>query len=118
MRALVVDDSNINLKVTERILTTLGFDVDLVNSGKDCLEIVKNNNYDLILMDIMMPEMDGVECFKKLRSASYTMPIVALTADVVDGAEEKYLSYGFDGYIPKPIEIALLKSILTKLNLL
>ena len=117
MKALIVDDNLLNIKVAEKLLEHLGVKVSSVMSGQECLENVVNNKYDIIFMDIMMPEMDGVETFKKLKSIEgFNTPIIALTADANIDSKEKYLSLGFDGYIPKPIDISLLKEILSKVN--
>lgn len=118
MKALIVDDNMINLKVTKKLLENLGLTSDIALSGQECLKMVKKVNYDIIFMDIMMPEMDGVETFKQLRENNYSMPIIALTADVDLDSKDKYLSLGFNDYIPKPINLDLLKELLNKyLNL-
>ena len=117
MIALIVDDNLINLKVAEKLISRQGVLVKTVLSGQECLDEVTKNTYDIIFMDIMMPEMDGVETFTKLKEMKgFNTPVVALTADVVSGAKEKYLGLGFMGYIPKPIDINLLKEILSKVN--
>lgn len=117
MKALIVDDNLINLKVAGKLLEHENVEVETVQSGQECLEEVVKNNYDVIFMDIMMPQMDGVETFKKLKEiAGFNTPVVALTADVVSGAKEKYLGLGFMGYIPKPIDISLLKETLSKVS--
>lgn len=102
---LVVDDNKLNLRVASKILIDCGFDVDIVQSGFECLEKIKmNNRYDLIFMDIMMPQMDGVETMQKLKAIEgFTTPIIALTADAMEGSREKYLAAGFDEYLSKPI---------------
>lgn len=108
MKALIVDDNLLNIKVAEKLLEHLGVKVSSVMSGQECLENV--NKYDIIFMDIMMPEMDGVETYQKLKSIEgFNTPIIALTADAGIDAKEKYLSLGFDAYIPKPIDVNLLK---------
>ena len=90
-----------------------GIDVYSVLSGKECLESIKNNPYDIIFMDIMMPDMDGVETMQKLKNIEgFCTPIVALTADAQGDAKTKYLSLGFDGYIAKPIIIDELRNVL------
>jgi len=113
MRVLVVDDNQMNIKIATRLLTNLRVEVDSVLSGKECLEQIKINNYDMIFMDIMMPEMDGVETFHKLQETEgFHIPVVALTADVSNDAEQRYLKEGFKDYIPKPIPLEKLKSVL------
>ena len=117
MKALVVDDSLINLKVAKKLMEHEGLIVDTVLSGKKCLEQVKNNKYDIIFMDIMMPEMDGLETFKKLKELdNFNTRVVTLTADAESGAKEKYLNLGFYDYISKPIDINLLHSIMEKVK--
>ena len=117
MKALIVDDNLINLKVAEKLISRQGIEVKTVQSGQECLDEVAKNTYDIIFMDIMMPEMDGVETFTKLKEMKgFNTPVVALTADVVSGAKEKYLGLGFMGYIPKPIDISLLKEILSNVG--
>lgn len=112
MKALIVDDSMINIKVALRMLEKLDVEADYVLSGKDCLEKIKNTKYDIIFMDIMMPEMDGVETYHKLFEIDgFNTPVVALTADVNDNAEERYLNEGFKDYIPKPINLEKLTSV-------
>ena len=117
MKALIVDDNLINLKVAEKLISRQGVEVKTVQSGQACLDEVAKNTYDIIFMDIMMPEMDGVETFNKLKEMKgFNTPVVALTADVVSGAKEKYLGLGFMGYIPKPIDISLLKETLSNVG--
>ena len=102
-KILVVDDNLLNVKVSERTLKMMGYKVIGAASGKEAIDKVKTEKYDLILMDIMMPEMDGVECLKTLKGIpEFKVPVVAFTADAIAGAEEKYLSDGFNGYLSKP----------------
>lgn len=103
-RILVVDDDLLNIKVISKALTDFGFDVDYVENGKDCIEKIESGFvYDLILMDIMMPELNGVETFDKLKQIDdFKTPVVCLTADCEAGAKEKYLGVGFVDYIVKP----------------
>ena len=109
MKALIVDDTIINIKVAQRLIEHEGLTVDYVMSGKECLEKVKEVKYDVIFMDIMMPEMDGVETFKKLQKLDgFDIPVIALTADAESGAKEKYLKLGFNDYIAKPIQLDIL----------
>ena len=115
MRVLVVDDSKINIKVAQKMLEHEDVEVDTALSGSECLEKIRNNNYDIIFMDIMMPEMDGVETFRRLKEIpEFKSGVVALTADAKTGAREKYLGLGFDGYIAKPINLEELRLILNK----
>lgn len=106
-KILVVDDVKANLIVMKGLLKETGVRVDLALSGKECLEMCDKLKYDLILLDHLMPEMDGIETFKKLRNAENKLnldtPVIALTANAVSGAREEYLKIGFDDYLSKPV---------------
>ena len=106
MKAFIVDDSKINLMVAEKILAKMGFNVDTVLSGKECLEKVNNNKYDIIFMDIMMPEMDGKETYTKLKELpDFDTPVVVLTADTEETRDDYINKYKFSEYLSKPIRI-------------
>lgn len=114
---LVVDDNNVNLKVASRMISTFNYPVEQAHGGIECLEKVKQNKgkYDLIFMDIMMPDLDGVTTMKKLKEMEdFDTPIVALTADSMEGSREKYLAVGFDEYISKPLIKQILQETLGK----
>lgn len=112
--ALIVDDSKLNLKVAENVLKNFLVTTESVTSGLECLSCVKSKKYDIIFMDIMMPNMSGVEVLRKLRENGVNTPVIALTADAIEGQEEKYMSEGFDGYISKPINKEKLSYVLNK----
>ena len=115
-RFLVVDDNQINLKLARRLLEEYNVEVDTVLSGKEAIESVKNHKYDLILLDHMMPEMDGVATLKILKTSGYKIPkVVALTANSYTGIREKYISEGFDEYLSKPISQKELNKIINNL---
>lgn len=102
-RILIVDDNKLNIKVARRALTDFKFEIDECYDGEECLDKVKIQDYDLILMDIMMPNMSGETALKKLReNKEFNTPVVALTADAVAGSREKYINQGFIDYIAKP----------------
>lgn len=113
-KALIVDDSKLNLKVAENVLKNFLVTTESVTSGLECLSCVNSKKYDIIFMDIMMPNMNGVEVLKKLREKNINTPVIALTADAIEGQEEKYMSEGFDGYISKPINKEKLSYVLNK----
>lgn len=114
-RILIVDDSKINLKVANQILKPYNFNVKLVENGYECLEVMETSTYDLILMDIMMPKMNGVETLRRLKEMDgFDIPVVALTADAIEGTDEKYLNAGFNAYLSKPIDRYELDRILNK----
>ena len=102
-KVLIVDDNKLNIKVGTRVLSNFGFVIDECYDGLECLNKIKQGNtYDLILMDIMMPNMNGEACIEELKKMEITTPVIALTADTLLGAEEKYLSEGFKAYVAKP----------------
>ena len=116
-RVLIVDDNLLNIKVAKRALDSLGVQIDSCVSGMECIDKVKSGEeYDVILMDIMMPKMSGEECFKELKKIDdYNIPVIALTADAIEGAREKYLDLGFIDYIAKPFTKDQIKEKLDKI---
>ncbi len=105
-RILVVDDIEMNLKLISALLKKTGMQISVANSGERAIDICKNEEFDLILMDHMMPPPDGYETMKLIKQAgghNAGIPVIVLTANAVEGAEVTYLSMGFDGYLSKPI---------------
>ena len=114
-KVLLVDDNNLNIKVASRLLRNYKIIPDTCLSGIEAIEMIKNNKYDLILLDDMMPKLSGVETFKKLKEdRKFNTPVVILTANAVSGMKEKYLSYGLDDYLAKPIDKLELDRVLDK----
>ncbi len=117
-RILVTDDNDINLKVTASLLASYGIRVDTAESGMEAIEKCRTNPYDIIFMDHMMPEMDGVEAMKRIRDLvddkDYRSCIIALTANAIAGVKEMMLKEGFDDFLSKPIDIAYLEELLLK----
>jgi CheY-like chemotaxis protein/HPt (histidine-containing phosphotransfer) domain-containing protein len=117
---LIVDDVSTNLNVAEGLLCPYGMQVQLCKSGVAALAAIAAQKYDLVLMDHMMPDMDGVETVKRIRALSTDdpyyekVPIVALTANAVSGTREMFLENGFDDFLPKPIDTIKLDAILEK----
>jgi len=119
-RLLVVDDIQPNLIVAEGLLTPYKSRVDLCSSGVRALELVKQQHYDLVFMDHMMPEMDGIETVRHIRqwekeekrTEADRIRIVALTANAVSGMKEMFLDEGFDDFLAKPIETLRLREIM------
>jgi signal transduction histidine kinase/CheY-like chemotaxis protein len=117
---LVVDDVEINLYVAEGMLSSYKLNVELADSGFKAIEKVQaaidgsGAVYDIICMDHMMPKMDGIETAEKLRGLGYHGAIVALTANALIGNDEMFSRHGFDGFIPKPIDICHLNTVLNK----
>ena len=103
-KILIVDDNKLNIKVAKKALQDFNFEIEECYDGLECLDhVVNGNEYDLILMDIMMPNMSGETALAKLKeNPNFNIPTIALTADAVAGAEEKYIGEGFTDYIAKP----------------
>ena len=107
-KILVVDDNRVNLKVVKALLKTTGIEIDLADSGKKCLEMLPQKPYHLVLLDHFMPNMDGIETLQKIREMGgfySTLPVIALTANVVSGAKDNYVSLGFTDFLEKPINV-------------
>lgn len=119
-KILVVDDNTVNQKIAGLHVTKAGFTFDLAANGQEAVDMFKKNQYALILMDCMMPVMDGFEATEKIRQVekeenrSYRIPIIALTASVVDDDIQKCFDVGMDDYVPKPFKANILKEKLAK----
>jgi CheY-like chemotaxis protein len=103
VKILVAEDARANQKLLEVYLQKMGFFVKIVENGKDAVEEALSGNYDLILMDIQMPVMNGYEATKLIREHGLSIPVIAVTANAMAGDEEKCLAAGCDDYMPKPI---------------
>ena len=116
-RVLVVDDNEMNLKVARNLLGLFEIRAQTVDSGTEAIECLRKKHFDLILLDHMMPEIDGIEALKQMRLQKILPQdtrVVALTANAVNNARERYLSAGFDDYLSKPIEVKELQGMLKK----
>ena len=112
-KVLVVDDNKINIKLASRLLSQYNFEIDSALSGKKCIEMVKQKKYDLIFLDHMMPDLDGIQTMRLLKQSGYFLPpVIALTANSYTGIREKYISEGFSDYLSKPINIKELNKII------
>ncbi|MDR2584455.1 MAG: response regulator [Fibromonadaceae bacterium] len=114
-KILIVDDIGTNLKVAEGLMLPYKMQIDLCMSGSAAIEAVKKYPYDLVLMDHMMPQMDGIEATKLIREDGYAeLPIIALTANAISGIKEMFLANGFNDFLSKPIDIVKLNAVLAK----
>ncbi len=115
---LVVDDNEMNLFVVEKLLKTTEIVVSCCDSGERCLELIRQRHYDVILLDHMMPGMDGIETLKRMKEMKHHLckdtPVIALTANAIVGVREMYLADGFDDYLSKPIDSNELETMLRK----
>lgn len=116
-KVLVVDDNEMNLAVVKALLKKTGIQITTCMGGKECLEIVTKEKFDVILLDHMMPEMDGIETLARLKQSDNkckSTPVIALTANAIAGVKAEYIKAGFADYLSKPIEGADLEDMLLK----
>jgi len=119
LRLLLVEDNRVNQKLAMRLLEKMGHRVTLAINGREALELLRHNSFDLVLMDIQMPVMSGVEATQKIRDGERQsgghIPIIAMTAHAMAGDAEKYLSAGMDGYVSKPVRTGFLRAEIDRL---
>ncbi|MCL2873471.1 MAG: ATP-binding protein [Defluviitaleaceae bacterium] len=119
-KVMIVDDIDTNLFIADRIMQPYNMEITLCSSGFDAIDAITSSRYDLIFMDHMMPEMDGIETTARIREMAgkdpyyAEVPIVALTANAVDGIKEIFMESGFNDFLSKPIDIIKLNTILEK----
>ncbi|WP_171037862.1 hybrid sensor histidine kinase/response regulator [Dyadobacter luticola] len=115
MRILVAEDNLVNQKFIDYVLKKLGFDISIVSNGLEVLEILKQEVFDVILMDVQMPQMDGLEATTVIRKSSLTLPyIVALTANALNEDRARCLGVGMDDYMVKPVKLEVIKEVLKR----
>jgi CheY-like chemotaxis protein len=117
IRILLAEDNMINQKLAERVLEIFGYKIDIADNGKIAFEMMQQNLYDMILMDVMMPEMDGLEATRTIRSTidgKHQPVIIAVTANALKGDRELCIEAGMNDYISKPINTEELKALLIK----
>jgi CheY-like chemotaxis protein len=106
LRVLVAEDNPVNQRIALKMLERLGHDATIAVNGKEALERARAEPFDLILMDCQMPEMDGFQAAREIRRGGASPPIVALTANALEGDRQRCLDAGMDDYLPKPIDLA------------
>ena len=111
MKILIVEDSDDIVALVLHLLRSQGALVDSAENGEKAIQSCHNNQYDLVLMDIQMPVLDGIQAMKKLRQEGYLAPIVAMTAQALNGKRQQHLDQGFTDYISKPIDFQHLQSL-------
>lgn len=123
LNILLVEDNVLNQRVVTFSLKKYNHEVTIANNGVEAIEIFKNTKFDVILMDIMMPVMDGLEATVRIReeekqtACERRTPIIALTANTMDNDRDKCLSFGMDEFMAKPFDIEKLKSIFKELGI-
>ena len=118
-RVLVIDDTAVNISIFKGLLKRTLVKIDAAPSGEAGIELTKENKYDAIFIDHMMPGMDGIETFNAIRgdesNPNSSTPMIMMTANVTSNSHESYLSIGFDDFIGKPVDPILLESMLRRL---
>jgi two-component system cell cycle response regulator DivK len=106
-RILVVEDNAKNMKLFREVLVATGYETLEATSGGEAVDMASEHTPDLVLMDIQMPDFDGVEALRRLRADDRTasIPVVALTAQAMQGDRERFLAAGFVGYVSKPVNV-------------
>lgn len=117
-RILVVDDTEINLKVFTSLLSQTKMQIETADSGDACIHLFKKNHYDLIFLDHMMPHKDGIETMKEMKTLQDTpntdTPVICLTANAISGMREMYIEAGFHDYLTKPIDTSRLENMILR----
>jgi CheY-like chemotaxis protein len=115
LRILVAEDNPINVKLALKLLERMGYDATVAGNGFEVLERLEQDPYDIVLMDVQMPEMDGLEATRRVRARwpDHTLRIVAMTANAMEGDREMCLAAGMDDYLSKPIRPEALAQALT-----
>jgi CheY-like chemotaxis protein len=118
LRILVADDNYINRRLLLLMLANLGYEADACENGRECFRaVMEDDSYDLVLSDIDMPEMSGIECARALRQIGYGLSIIAVTASSPDLTKEECFEAGMNGFMRKPISMAELKRALREVSL-
>lgn len=106
-RILVVEDNEKNMKLFRDILVASGYRTLEATSGTEAVDMASEHTPDLVLMDIQLPDLDGVQALERLRAnaSTATIPVLALTAQAMHGDRERFLAAGFDGYLSKPVDV-------------
>ena len=116
LRVLIVDDNDMNLKIIDKITQKLGCSTTCLNSGKKCIEEIYHHSYDLLFLDHMMPEMDGLQVLTEMKTRTdhkcMNTKVIVLTANTGEGMAEEYLEKGFDGYLGKPVSVQMIQEVL------
>ena len=119
LRILLAEDNVVNQKLALRLLQQLGYRADLASNGVEAIESVQRQTYDVVLMDVQMPEMDGLEASRRITAqspAGQRPRIVAMTANAMQGDREECLAAGMDDYVTKPIRVDALVEALNQVK--
>ena len=111
---LVAEDNEINIRVAQTIFAGLGYKIDIARNGNEAVDMVKLKNYDIVFMDLLMPEKDGIQATVALRGLGYQMPVVAMTATAGNKSRQKAISSGMNDYVVKPVRPDAIRNLLIK----
>jgi two-component system sensor histidine kinase/response regulator len=111
---LLAEDNEINIRVAQTIFTSIGYNIDVARNGKEAVEKVKNKPYDIVFMDLVMPEMDGLQATIEIRGSGQQLPIIAMTATASSKSKSRAISTGMNDYIVKPVKTDVIRNILLK----
>ncbi|NQU81924.1 MAG: response regulator [Bacteroidetes bacterium] len=114
LNILIAEDNIINQKVVKVLFKNLGYEIDIVSNGKEAIKTINKKKYDIVFMDIMMPEIDGLEATREIRAMGYKMPVIALTTDLGNETKKSAYDAGINEFVGKPIKSDQLKKIMIK----
>ncbi|MEN8202809.1 MAG: response regulator [Bacteroidota bacterium] len=112
---LIAEDNLINQKVAQSIFKNIGYEIDIAKNGLEAVRLMEKSNYDVVFMDLLMPEMDGYQATSEIRKAGYTMPVIAMSADETDDTRAEAFAAGMNEYLMKPARVESIKQLLIKL---
>jgi CheY-like chemotaxis protein len=112
---LLAEDNLINQKVAQSIFKNIGYEIEIAKNGAEAVEMMQKHKFDVIFMDLLMPEMDGYQAAELIREAGYTLPIVAMSADETDETRKAAFEAGMNDYLMKPARVESIKKLLIKL---
>ena len=111
---LIAEDNLINQKVAQSIFKNIGYEIDIAKNGKEAVEMVEQGNYDVVFMDLLMPETDGYQAAEQIRSAGHTLPIIAMSADEEEKTKKAAIASGMNEFLAKPARVESVKQLLIK----
>ena len=117
LKILVAEDHPVNQRVAQLMLRSLGYEAEMVSDGLQVLQAVAQTNYDLVMLDLQMPQLDGLECARRIRSqrpGASTPWLIAVTANVVSGEQDACLAVGMNDFLPKPVTTEALRAALAR----
>ena len=115
METVIAEDNLINQKVAQSIFKNIGYEIDIAKNGKEAVEMMEKGKYDVVFMDLLMPEMDGYQATRQIRKSGHTLPIIAMSADEDDLTRKAAFEAGMNDYVMKPARVENIKQLLIKL---